>query len=212
MELDPAPMPSVWQSWRRYFLTGCHFSHPLARLSRFALGRLAPADLTNSFLPSSFFLPFSLSFLLWFSLPFGVWEKEFFKTWKIVENKTICSHIAELFSAAGENFGYLKCELHSRTPLVAIKIWMFYFFTPYPKFRPSGQNFGKRIFTRSIFLALRAKIFVLASRLVVLASSCASPDSMIMTIMEVPIGMNIHLSKSLVFKSDFCVDRTRLWI
>ena len=39
------------QSWRRYFLTGCHFSHPLARLSRFALGRLAPADLTNSFLP-----------------------------------------------------------------------------------------------------------------------------------------------------------------
>ena len=36
---------------------------------------------------------------------------------------------------------------------------MFYFFTPYPKFRPSGQNFGKRIFTRSILLVLRNKIY-----------------------------------------------------
>ena len=81
-----------------------------------------------------------------------------------------------LFSVAGENFGYFECELHSRTPLVAItKSYCSIFFTPYPEFRPSGQNFGKRIFTRSIFLALRAKIFFLASRLVVLASSCASP-------------------------------------
>ena len=33
---------------------------------------------------------------------------------------TICSQILDLFSAAGENFRYLKCELHSRTPLVVI--------------------------------------------------------------------------------------------
>ena len=124
--LNSSLLPGRWyptqvlQSWRRYFLTGCHFSHPLARLSRFALGRLAPDDLTNSFLPSPFFLFFSLSFLLWFSLPFGVWEREFFKKWKMCQNKNICSHIAELFSAAGEIFGYLKCELHSRTPLVVI--------------------------------------------------------------------------------------------
>ena len=111
---------SRFQSWRRYFLTGCHFSHPLARLSRFALGRLAPADLTNSFLPPPFFSPFLFPFFsgFLFLLVFGKGSSS--KNEKMFKNKTICSHIAELFSAAGENFGYLKCELHSRTPLVAI--------------------------------------------------------------------------------------------
>ena len=50
----------VRQSWRRHFVIGStFFRHPLARLSRFALGRLALADLLNTFSPPSFFLPFS---------------------------------------------------------------------------------------------------------------------------------------------------------
>ena len=65
---------------------------------------------------SSFLFPFFSGFL--FLLVFGKGSSS--KNEKMFKNKTICSHIAELFSAAGENFGYLKCELHSRTPLVAI--------------------------------------------------------------------------------------------
>ena len=58
------------QSWRRCFLTGYHFSHTLARLSRFALGRLALADLLKSFFSSSFFSPFFLPFFSFFSFFF----------------------------------------------------------------------------------------------------------------------------------------------
>ena len=44
-----------------------------------------------------------------------------------------------------------------------------------PEIRPPGQNFGKRVFTRSIFLALRAKKKKSVTGCVICVTGCASP-------------------------------------
>ena len=85
----------VVQSWRRHFVTGStFFPHPLARLSRFALGRLALAGLKHSFfLAFIFFLLFSFYFFSFLSpFCFSCYNKKIFRVYNTIFDRFLVIH------------------------------------------------------------------------------------------------------------------------
>ena len=158
---DAAPeLAQVLLDWMPFFSSARTSLALRARTARFRW-------FYKHFPPFSFSFPFSLFFWrrrqffalsrYWFQCkthPVGIIKYELF-----VLPAPFSAKI-ELFSAAGNFFGYLKSWLHSRKPLVGItKFYVCIFFNPLPEIFIFQTKLRQMHFHEIDFFVLRTKIF-----------------------------------------------------